>query len=190
MSQYNMKTVPSMVLREKRSANQSLNWLKNGLIVFDRSGQARRAQHKVRQGAWLEPVADEAAYGAWFAINYNLAVAQRLVSAADPLYQTTARIRMAVYGHTDIWFGYFTIRRLAWEGDKAAARYLQQHDPAFLEAYQQFISTSSLEQKLLSYEQAARLATAPFGGLWPPGVTVMNVAETLQSWPALLGEHD
>jgi hypothetical protein len=167
-----------------------IRWLQNGAIIFDRTGQVQHAQQKVQHGEWIQPIDHQAAYSAWFAINYNLVVAQRLVSAKDTLYQTTARIRMAVYGHTDLWFGYFTIRRRTWDGDKAAVRYLLQNDPASLEAYQQFIRAIALEQKLVHYEQAALSATAPFGGVWPPDVTVMNIAQTLQTWQGLLSEND
>lgn len=165
-----------------------IRWLANGMVVFDRTGKVQRAQQQVRHGTWIQPVDDQAAYGAWFAINYNLAVAQRMAQDADLLYQTTARIRMAVYGHTDLWFGYFAIRRMAWDGDKAAVRYLQQNDPLFLEVYEQFVVAAALEQKLLYYEQAARIAAAPLGGLWPPTVTVMNIPNTLQTWQELVGE--
>jgi len=165
-----------------------IRWLANGIVVFDRTGEVQRAQQKARHGTWIQPVDDQAAYGAWFAINYNLAVAQRMAHDADPLYQTTARIRMAVYGHTDVWFGYFAIRRMAWDGDKAAVRYLQQNDPLFLEVYEQFVAAATPEQKLLCYEQAARIAAAPLGGLWPANVTVMNVPEALQVWQGLVSE--
>jgi hypothetical protein len=164
-----------------------VRWLANGIIVFDRAGQVQRAQQKA-QRTYVQPVDDQAVYGAWFAINYNLAVAQRMALDTDPLYQTTARIRMAVYGHTDVWFGYFAIRRVVWDGDKAAVRYLQQNDPLFLEVYEHFISAATLEQKLLYYERAARLAAVPLGGVWPRYVTVMNVAQTLQAWQELVGE--
>ena len=165
-----------------------IRWVQNGVIVFDRTGRLGHAQEQARHGEWIQPVDDQAAYGAWFAINYNLAVARRLVYAEDALYRTTARIRMAVYGHTDLWFGYFTIRRIAWDGDKAAVRYLLRNDLPFLEAYEQFIAAIAAEQKLWHYEQAATMATAPLGGVWPSGITVMNVPHTLQTWQELLGE--
>ena len=164
-------------------------WLENGVIVFDRTGRVQHVQDQVRHSEWMQPVDDQAAYSAWFAINYNLVVAQRMVYATDTLYQTTARIRMAVYGHMDLWFGYFSIRRMAWDGDKAAVRYLLQNDPPFLEAYQQFIAATTPEQKLLHYGRAAMIATAPLGGVWPSDVTVMNIAQTLQTWQGLLGEN-
>ncbi len=81
----------------------------------------------------------------------------------DPLYQATVEIRISVYGHSDIWFGYFTIRQLTWQGDKEAVKYLIKHDPTFLEVYQQFIKERMLERKLSLYEKTAAITTAPVG---------------------------
>jgi hypothetical protein len=130
----------------------------------------------VQQANWLEPIADQAAYGAWFGINYNLAQAQRMVQSTDPLYRQTVAIRLAVYGHADIWYGYFTLRKLPWSGDKPAVQYLRTHDPAFLALYEQFIQTADLNQKMTLYAQIAALTTAPLGGLWPSWATVINEA--------------
>lgn len=81
---------------------------------------------------------------------------------------------MGVYGHTDIWFGYFTIRKLPWDGDKAAVNYLLANDQVFLTTFQSFLAASTLAEKLRLYRQAAELAVAPHGGLWSPWATVMN----------------
>ncbi len=161
-------------------------WLNHGRIIFDRSGQLQQAQQHLRRGNWLRPTDDAAAYGAWFAINYNLAQARRMVRAADSLYRTTVQIRMAVYGSADLWFGYFTMRQLPFEGDKTAVSYLLRHDRTFLQLYRQFIAETDVDQKLVRYAEAAAQATAPLGGLWPADATVMNVPETLEAWQRLL----
>lgn len=118
-----------------------IRWITSGHILFDHTGQLRQAQKKMQQREWVQPIDDQEAYGAWFAINFNLAHAQRMIRAQDPLYRTTVQIRMAVYGHMDLWFGYFKIRKVVGKGDKAAVSYLLQQDKAFLEC------TSSLLQK-------------------------------------------
>ncbi len=97
---------------------------------------------------------------------------------------------MAVYGHMDIWFGYFTIRKMTLLGDKAACQYLDREDPAFLQIYQQFLSTSDREEKLVLYEKAAALATAPLGGLWPGGSTVFNQEHLNEFWEMLTWEKE
>lgn len=165
-----------------------IRWLRQGQLFFDHTGQAQRAQTKVQQADWLEPVNDQAVYSAWFSINYNLAQAQRMFQSTDPLYRQTVAIRLAVYGQSDIWFGYFSIRKLAWSGDKPAVKYLLTHDPTFLAVYQQFIEETDLAQKLALYAEVAALATAPAGGLWPAAATVMNEEHQQNFWQKLLGE--
>ncbi len=161
-------------------------WIEHGTIVFDRDGQLDRAQQHLRQADWVRTPDDQAPYGAWFAINYNLAQARRMFAAESSLYQTTLEIRMAVYGPADLWFGYFSLRGISFEGDKAAVKYLLEHDPEFLDGYRQFIAESDPERKLVLYKRVAAHTTAPLGGLWPPDVTVMNVLETLDIWQRLL----
>jgi predicted nucleotidyltransferase len=100
-----------------------LRWLRDGEILYSVSSSIRQAQEKVSTQNWIAPIDDEAAYNAWYRINFNLAHLKRMMSSIDPLYRQTADIRMAVYGHPDIWFGYFTIRRIEFLGDKAAIRY-------------------------------------------------------------------
>jgi hypothetical protein len=163
-----------------------IRWLSAGVIRFDRHGDLDRLQQRLKQGDWIEAIDDRAGYDAWFAINYNLAVAERLAKSADELYRRAALIRMGIYGHTDLWFGYFTIRKLPWAGDKAAVNYLLANDREFLTTFQRFLAASTIAQKLRLYRQAAELATAPHGGLWSPGATVMNDDRAKTLWQELM----
>ncbi len=163
-----------------------IRWIQRGHVVFDRTGLVDRARCHLGSKSWIEPVDDQVVHGVWFAINYNLVQTRRMLLADDALYQTTAIIRMAVYGHPDLWHGYFTLRKLPWEGDKAAVAYLSQHDPQFLEAYKQFIAEPAPAAKLLAYERAAAGVTSAWGGLWPADTTAMNVDYALETWQALL----
>jgi hypothetical protein len=90
-----------------------LRWLLDGVIVLDR-GSLRVAQEHVRARSLLAAPDSDSAYSAWFGLNYNLAVIRRLLQSDDPLYLAVADIRMAVYGHVDLWFGYFAIRGQPW----------------------------------------------------------------------------
>jgi hypothetical protein len=143
---------------------------------------------KIMAGTWIESVSNDEAYQTWFQINYNLAQTRRMLQSSQAAYQQVGAIRMAVYGHMDLWFGYFSLRKLAWDGDKAAVTYLRQHDPQFLSAYQAFIqSTADPKVKFGAYEKAASLAAVPFGGLWARDITVMNVESSQGLWHRLLG---
>ena len=177
-------------LSEPVAANHHLapviRWLRTGDIVVDRDGRLKHLQRTLQEGAWVREIGEAARYGAWFGINYNLAVAKWMAQSDDEVYRRALLIRMAVYGHSDIWHGYFTIRGLAWDGDKAAVKYLLSEDPAYLEACEQFMRASTVEEKLDGYERVATLATAPLGGLWPPAMTVTNCPEANTIWQELL----
>jgi hypothetical protein len=163
-----------------------IRWLSVGTIRFDRHDDLGRVQQKLRQGNWIQTVDEQARYEAWFAINYNLTVVERMAQSENELYRRTLLIRMAVYGHSDIWFGYFTIRQIAWEGDKAAVNYLLDHDVKFLELFEDFLAASTAVEKLKLYRRAAALATRPIGSLWPVAMTVINDSEARTLWQELM----
>ena len=164
-----------------------IRWLRDGRILFARTQTTLQAKQKVQNGRWLKPVSDKTAYDTWFSINYNLAQLRRMIMADDPLYKQVAAIRMAVYAYSDLWFGYFTLRKLDWAGDKAAYRYLQEHDLLYLQTYQQLIhSQAGLWDKFVIYEKIVALATAPVGCIWPNDVTIMNHEQQSALWQELL----
>jgi predicted nucleotidyltransferase len=97
-----------------------IRWIRSGVLRFDRSGTVRTIQQRLQQGEWILPVSDEEAFQAWFALNYNLAQTKWMSQAQDSRYRDTVQIRIAVYGPADLWFGYFKVRKIPWQGDKAA----------------------------------------------------------------------
>jgi hypothetical protein len=164
-----------------------LRWLSAGQVRFDRTGRVRALQHRLSGAAWVQPPGEDPAYAAWFGLNYNLAVARRMLQSEDPVYLNTLDIRMAVYGAADLWFGYFSIRRLPWQGDKTAYQYLLAQDPAFLQVYRQFLASQDRADRIACYEQAAALAAAPLGGLWPAGASATNLRQAAHLWTDLVG---
>ncbi len=163
-----------------------VRWIAQGAILLDRNQQLQTAQGYVQTALPPPSIDANAAYQAWFGTNYNLAVIRRLAMVADSRYQTTAEIRMAVYGHADLWFNYFMIRRIPWEGDKAALQYLHDHDPAYLAHYQAFIRATDQRAKFAHYTAAAQHATEPLGGLWAEHETVINILDPAWTWADLL----
>lgn len=166
-----------------------VRWVRQGQIHFDRHGRLALAQAHVGNDEWVAPAPDDAVYGAWFAVNYNLAQTRRMRQSPDPLYQQAVDLRLALYGYTDVWWSYFSIRRLNYTGEKAALRYLHTNDPTFLAIYQQFVAVADRDRKFQLYEQAVAQVVAPLDGLWPATVTAMNAPGTLAVWQALLATH-
>ena len=173
-----------------------VDWLETGIIAFDRSGRLHEAQAKVQSGEWILPISDHAPHNARNGINYNLAVVRRLLTSDDPLYLMTADIRMMLYGPQDLFFNYFTIRKLRWTGEKAAIRYLEANDPDYLALFNRFLSAHDRHEKFQLYEELARRLVAPVGQIWRAGDTTMMVdanpvtpemlAEALDFWEGLV----
>ena len=176
-----------------------IRWLLAGQIAFDRAGRVRQAQEKAQAADWLAPISDLDVYQAWFSINYNLAQARRMIAAMDPGYHTVLDVRFAVYGAMDLLYYYLRIRKLRWQGEKEALRYLAAQDPSYLETYLQFIHEREQPRRLALYEQLAAQATAPAGGLWPAHSTAVHalpdgewrpglIADTLAFWERLVSD--
>ena len=124
-----------------------IRWFERGDIRFDRSGRLVRIQKQVQGRPWIKPL-DKPGREAWREINYNLAQSKRLCESEDPVYLVAADLRLALYGPADLLFNYFHIRNIAWEGEKAAVRYLMAHDPAYLELLRAFIREGERERNL------------------------------------------
>ncbi len=163
-------------------------WLATGDIVYDPSGRVQQAQQIAQAHGAPHPPDATAAYSAWFSLNYNLAVIERMVQSPDPHYQTIAAIRMALYGHSDLWYGYFTIRRMPWPGDKIAYAWLHQHAPDYVTRYLQFIAEPQPEMKLAGYRTLAEHAATPLGGCWPTPWAGENLRDAPLRVVDLLGE--
>jgi hypothetical protein len=164
-----------------------IRWLQAGQILYDRSGRLARAQAHLAGGAWIGPVTDDEIFGAWFQTNYNLAQARRSLTSPDPLYGLAVDIRMAIHGHLEVWYSYFTVRGIPDTGEKDALRYLQAHDPDFLRQYRRFIGETERQAKFALYEQMAAMALAPFGPIWSADTTAATGEGMLGRWAELIG---
>jgi predicted nucleotidyltransferase len=160
-------------------------WLMTGQVVFDRHGLLQQAQAKVRGGNWIRPLEDIDAYGAWIGVNYNLLHTRRLMQSDDPVQLHAAELRMSLYGVGNVLFSYFRIRKMLWEGDKAAVRYLMAHDPPYFALLQQFVRESDLHRKFAAYERIAAATLAPFGTVWDGEPTVLWSDMPAASWEAV-----
>ncbi len=173
-------------------------WLMTGQVVFDRHGRVRQAQAKLCGGPWIQPFEDIDAYGAWIGVNFNLLHTRRLMQSDDPVYRQAAELRMSMYGVVSLMLSYFRIRKLPWEGDKGAIRYLMANDPPYLELLQQFLREPDLQARFVLYEQLAAATLGPLGLLWSGEPTVLwndsvpatweTVERGLAFWEVLFGK--
>ncbi|MDE2903894.1 MAG: hypothetical protein OXP73_12820 [Chloroflexota bacterium] len=141
-------------------------FLAKARILVDPGGRLVRAQRAARQwpdAAFAPTLSD--AYRAWHKINYDRQHNRRMLASDDPDYVTALEVRL-LYGLADVFTGYFAIRSLRWEGEKAAVRFLRQHDPGFLECFGRCIAERDQTVKFALYDQLCKKATAPVGGVW------------------------
>ena len=152
-------------------------------ILVDQGGRLVRAQRAAQQ--WPEespsPFGGDA-YRAWHKINYDRQHNRRMLASGDPDYVTALEVRL-LYAFADVFAGYFAIRRLRWEGEKAAVRYLREHDPAFLELFRQCLAEQDRHARFALYEQLCREATAPAGGLWASEPTSAHLRDPETATP-------
>ncbi len=152
------------------------HWLQNGRVVYDSDGQIHVAQSKIKADSWLNIPDDKAVFAVWKGIHYNCHQTKRMLAADEEVYQTAVDLRLT-YMIADVWLGYFTVRRLPWQGEKKAVRYWQTHDPAFLILFQQYAAASNRAQRFALYTELAQGALDPIGGL----TLVPQTLITLQS---------
>jgi predicted nucleotidyltransferase len=178
---------------------QLLRWLRDGRVLYDRSGLLERARQLAESEAGIEPRADELC-AAWFSINFNLQHTKRMLNSNDPEYQMAVDLRLLFSLH-DLWRCYFIIRRIAAFGEKMQARYLIVHDPDYLHAFQACLTQTDRHAKYQDYVQLAARTIAPMGGLWPEGVTsilpavieqedVESISRALSFWQSLVASHE
>lgn len=188
-------------LRPKDPGGMLLWLFTGGKILHDPTGQLRRVRQKARSGEWLRFYSPPEAYQAWFSTNFNLAHTRRLLQSPDPFYQVVGETRMAIYGSSELFWTYFTVRGIEIRGDKAAVRYLSENDPDYLRRYYRFLKESDRGRKLALYEELVEAATGPAGGRWETGITAFQmqnneelrpeqVAEALDLWENLIAEQD
>jgi hypothetical protein len=141
-------------------------------VVYDASGRLARAQAKARQGGWQAPSTYADQYGAWFWHNHALFHIKRMAQADDPDYHTA--VDLMLYGALhDICRAYYRLRNLPWEGEKAAMRYLQRHDPAYLGLLRECLAATERARKAQLFEQLATETLRPVGQAWQPGCTAV-----------------
>lgn len=163
-------------------------------IVYDASGRLGRAQDLARQGGWQAPHTYADQYSAWFWQNHGLIHMKRMAQAQDPIYDTSVDLMLSGGLH-DICRAYYQARHLAWEGEKAAMRYLQQHDSTYLALLRECLAASDRARKLQLFEQLVAESLSPVGGLWAvgnaavcldgPEVTQSQVETALNFWESL-----
>jgi hypothetical protein len=172
-------------------------WLKGGNVLYDRTGRLTYAQRVAASQPEVNAT-EGPRFAAWFSINYNLRQNLRMAASDDPTYLTALDLRL-LYCLSDLWWHYFTLRGLPQRGEKAQARYLEGHDPAYLALFRQCLAEGDRSRRFELYRALAELTVAPAGGLWAEAATSVQPdtgagwqddapAQALAFWQELMGQ--
>jgi predicted nucleotidyltransferase len=158
------------------------SWLERGLVVFDRSGDVRSAQHKIREGG--SPAPSQVDDGVErMQISYDLLVNENCALSSEPRYRLALRLR-SLHSFSRLLLAYFRVRRVVWQGEKWAIQYLEQHDPEFLAVVVEWLDAPDPTRQLVLHRQAAEAVLAPLGGVWPAGTFPLGTG----IWERLTGD--
>lgn len=160
-----------------------LHWFEGGRIVFDRLGRLAQLQRMAATVRRVTLPDTGERYRVWFGINYNVRQTLRILASDDPVYQMTVDLRL-LYSLSELWTGYFRVRGLPWAGEKAAIRYMSEHDPDYLRRFQRCLAETDRRTKVQQYVDLAERTLAPLGGLWPPGRTAIQFHIDPPPWTA------
>ena len=160
-------------------------WLQTGRIAFDRNGRLARVQQHLRTTQWFNATGDAQRYAIWFGHNYNLQHTMWIARSDDPLYQREVDIRL-LFTVNFLFCDYFHLRGLPWQGSKAAMRWLEQHDPAYLTLFHSFLDAPNRAAKLPIYEKLVHLTLAPVGSVWAKEATAVNFAPDSAFEPGMI----
>lgn len=110
---------------------------------------------------------------------------ERHLRSNDPVYLMSVDLRLH-FSLSLLWISYFQVRGLPWQGNKKAIRYLEKHDPTYLELFKKFIAEINREEKVRLYKQLADLVLAPVGEVWVDGATSIEFRDGTELKPKMI----
>jgi hypothetical protein len=173
-----------------------LQKIRTAHIVYDASGRLERLQQHTqhREDDLFLPVSENTLYDACFWLNHALYHMKRMAQSHDPAYLMAVDM-MLTTSLSSLWRAYYQVRDLRWEGEKAAVRHWQVHDPDYLQALRECIAEPDRQKKLAQYEALLQQTLAPVTPLWQGEVSAVylrnishteaNLRAALEFWEGL-----
>jgi len=159
-------------------------------IVYDPSGLLGRVQNLARErqrsktGLLLPSESDR--YAAWFWQNHSLVHIRRMLQSDDPVVLTAVDLMLAS-GISRLCRDYYTARRLFWEGEKGAVRFLQDQDAEYLNLLRNCLDEPDRAVKVRLYEQLVEKTISPVNPIWSQGQSAVYLRDT-EEQPGQVGE--
>jgi hypothetical protein len=167
-------------------AARLVRWIRDGRVVFDRNGRLATLR-KISASRPRRAMHDHSTYETWFSLNYDLAQNRRLSASQDPVDRTALRMRLD-RGVFELAKGYLRFRDVEWAGEKAAMRFLADHDPSYLAEMRTYLDEITPERRMARYEDLVERTLSPFGGIWEPRQTWFQFRPGIEASPELIGE--
>lgn len=159
-----------------------MHWLPKGKISFDKSGDLSKLQNMISE---IQCPPDTSAGTSAYKINYNLVNNTRYFESNDPLYHSALEIRL-LYSIVEALAGYFSMRRIYWEGEKKAIQYLEDEDPEYLSIFQKSARASNLQDKFAAYRDLVEKSFTTEYPKWDKNVAVSIEGDFGMFWTNLL----
>lgn len=126
-----------------------LNWLDKAKIVYDPKRILENLRSKKLSSKIFVP--DYEKRQAWVNVNYNFIAAKRYFTAVAPLYRSALELRL-MYSVMELVTAYFTFRDIPWRGEKTAVGYFQHADPDYFSIFNDYLASTTSEERMRSYE--------------------------------------
>lgn len=132
-----------------------MNWLKNGVVKFDKSGTITSLKEK---SAELEKKLQvpKTEINKWESIiNISYITNKRYFESGDEEYLETLEIKLLqdVY---NVFMAYFEFRNIQWRGEKQMLKYVKEKDHQFYNLFMSCISASSVKEKFGIYSDLVK----------------------------------
>ncbi|MFH1826861.1 MAG: nucleotidyltransferase domain-containing protein [bacterium] len=174
---YSKDEVENLLKQEKIDTDKKEGWLvkwsRGGKIIVDKSRLLEKVKSK-SQVKTADFVTDSLVYSSWHKINYNYVQNKRYFNSKNEDYLQVLDIRL-FYSIIEVFVGYFNLKKIAWQGEKNAIKYLKDRDNNFLEIFQKCVNVTNREKKFVLYEQLVKLVLG--SDIWEKGSTTTILTE-------------
>ena len=110
-------------------------------ILYDASERLHKVKQLVTSATWearsTSRSPDSESYAAWFWQSFGLLHLERMAQSPNPIH-LSAFDMMLISCLSGTWRSYFDVRRITWEGEKAAIRYWEEHDLEYVQRTLQY----------------------------------------------------
>lgn len=126
-----------------------VSWLSKGSIKYDPINILSDLKNDPELTLKLI-LTDDEKLNNWVQVNYNLITNTRYFNSEDELYKKALQFRF-LYSVIGLVTAYFAFRDLPWRGEKEAVKYFEANDEEYLNIFNQYNLSITLEDKMKYY---------------------------------------